>query len=155
MEKRDWGFPERIWGIEKEYDAGRIGYIYDALKKLPHNFSLVDVACGEGIIADGIQYLFPEARVSQFDIVSYQEWGHLRVKPYQMNVDDFMKRDEKYDVVMFLNSFRNWEEKERGTFIEWLKRNARYFITSGQDIGFAKETIGKDVKGYSLDMYTL
>lgn len=144
---------ERIWGIENEYDTGRIAYIYEFIKGLGlKDFSLMDVACGQGMIADGIGYLFPEAKVEQFDIFYYPEWNHLRVKPQCIDLEGFIKQGRRYDIVLFLNSYRNYDGKQREKFDEWVRGHAKYFITSGGQFG-NPEIIGKDVKWHNLEVY--
>lgn len=145
----DWGNPKRIWGLEETYDAGRMIQIYEAIRDLPIT-SIIDVACGTGIIADGLAWT-RKWDVYQFDIEQYPEWKHLDVIPVKMDVMDFIKIDKSYDLVMFLNAYRNWDEKPRSMFDEWLKRNAKYFITSDGK----GEAIGKDVKGHTLTLEKL
>ena len=152
MDKRDWGFEERVWGLEESYDAGRMIPIYLAIKDRNVK-SILDVACGVGLIADGLTWMWDDRDIEQFDIIEYPEWRGLKVKPFKKDVMDFIKEDKHYDVVMFLNSYRNWDKKEQ--FNEWLKRNARYFITSGANLPYKKEIIGKDVKGHNLELYTI
>lgn len=139
----------KYWGLEPTYDAGRMIAIYEAIKELPIT-SMIDVACGTGIIADGLQWMMPNIAVEQFDIESYPEWQHLRVKPWQQDVLEFCKQEKQYDLVLFLNSYRNWDADTRGIFDSWLKRNARYFIHSGEGEG---THIGLDVKGHTLKLY--
>lgn len=149
MEKGNWGHPKRVWGIEPRYDSGRMIPIYEAIKNLKFD-SLIDIACGNGIIADGLKWVFPNVNITQFDFWKYKEWKNLSVTPYQMDVVDFIKEDKHYDVVLFLNSYRNWDEQEQ--FNRWVKTHARYFITSGGNFT-GKKIIGKDCKGYDLELY--
>lgn len=144
----------RYWGLEPTYDAGRMIDIYLALQGKEWG-SLVDVACGTGIIADGLKWVRPLATIDQFDIEEYPEWRHLNVRPEKLDVNEFIKRDRKYDVVLFLNSYRNTETGfDKAAFDEWLLGHAKYFITSG---GFdaPSEYIGQDVKNYQLKLYTI
>lgn len=144
----------RHWGIQEFYAPGRMIQIAEALKKLElkPDFSLVDMACGHGLIADGLKWVFPEAKISQFDLGSYEEWQHLEVHPYNLDVDEMMKRDERYDVVLFLNSYRNWEQQEQ--FNDWVKHHAQFFITSGSSLENG-ELIGMDTVGQQLKLYKL
>jgi hypothetical protein len=148
----------RYWGLEPTYDAGRLIPIYEALKtRVGDEFSLVDVACGVGIIADGLKWMYPKADITQFDVMEYPEWAHLNVKPSVMDVKEFIQTDKKYDVVLFLNSYRNEKEgfsEIKADFDAWVKKHARYFITSGL-FPAHDATIGSDVKGHSLKLYTL
>jgi hypothetical protein len=151
MIKGDWGHEKRVWGIGKTYDSGRMIQIYEAIKDLEFN-SLVDIACGQGIIADGLKWVFPNKEITQFDFWEYPEWVNLSVVPYREDVMDFIKKEKQYDVVLFLNSYRNWDEKEE--FNKWLYGHARYFITSGENnIKREKKVIGVDAKGYKLELY--
>ena len=153
MIKGDWGHEKRIWGIESTYDAGRMIQIYEAIKDLEFE-SLIDIACGEGIIADGLSWVFPDKDITQFDFCEYPEWKKLKVIPYKKDVMDFIKEDQKYDVVLFLNSYRNWDKKDE--FNNWLYNHAEYFITSGDNnIERDKKEIGVDVKGYKLELYKI
>lgn len=150
MEKSDWGHPKRIWGLENRYDAGRMIPIHEAIKNLPIK-NIVDVACGVGIVADGLKWVM-NAEIEQFDIINYPEWEFLSVKPQIKDVDDFMREDKHYDLVLFLNSYRNWDKKEE--FNHWLKGHAKYFITSGAELPNGTE-IGMDVKGHALKLYEI
>lgn len=150
MEKGNWGDPKRLWGLEKTYDAGRMIDIYEAIKGLPI-YDIVDIACGVGIVADGLQWKNLEWNIEQFDIKSYPEWEFLEVKPYVEDVMEFIKIDRKYDLVMMLNSYRNWDGEDKELFDAWVKRNAKYFITSGG----RGVPIGKDVHGFMLMLETL
>jgi len=146
----------RHWGIQDQYAQGRMIEIAIALKKLElkSDFRLVDIACGHGLIADGLKWVFPDAKIEQFDYTDeYPEWSHLSVKPYNLDVETLMKRDDKdehFDVVLFLNSYRNWTMQNE--FNEWLKNHARYFITSGREDG---EVIGMDTVNKPLKLITL
>jgi hypothetical protein len=138
----------KYWNTEPNYDPGRMIQIARALEGIEWK-SLVDIACGEGIIAEGLSWIFKEKEISQFDIKSYPEWKHLRVRTEEKDLVDFIKEDRHYDVVLFLNSYRNGNEgfgEVKDEFDAWLKRNAVYFITSGTD----GDVIGEEVKGHNL-----
>lgn len=141
---------DKIWGIEPQYGLARIVPIYETLKKLPlaEDFRLIDIACGYGLIADAIKGLFPQARVEQIDIRSYPEWKKLNVKPQKKTVQKLVEENEHYDVVMFLNSYRNWDGIDKDNFDEWLKGHCRYFIYSGD----GGEVIGMDSKDHQLKL---
>ena len=140
----------RIWGLQPKYDSGRMIHIYEAIKDKEVK-SIIDIACGYGIVADGLRWAMPEAEIEQFDLFENQEWAHLDIKPYVMDVVDFVKTDKKYDVVLFLNSFRNWQYQAE--FKEWLKGHAKYFISS--EIGEEVEIIGEDGSGHKLELWKL
>lgn len=157
MMKGDWGNPKRFWGLEQRYDAGRMIDIYDAIKVLPIE-SILDVACGTGIILDGLWWKMQKHTMKQFDIEEYPEWQYLEVKPEKRDVMEFIKKDRAYDLVMFLNAYRNWDDEPRERFNSWLKRNAKYFITSYEGENPASnnwKVIGRDVKGHNLKLYIL
>lgn len=141
---------DKIWGIEPEYNTGRAIAIYEAIKKLnlPADFKLIDIACGYGLIADCLKDIFPGARIEQIDIKKYPEWKKLKVNTYQDTVQNLIKREEKFDVVMFLNSYRNWDGIDKDNFDEWLKGHCRYFIYSGD----GGEVIGMDSKDHQLKL---
>lgn len=178
----------KIWGIEPRSERpDRIIYVYEALKKLPlpENFSMIDIACGHGVVMNGISKLFPKASATILDIRYYKEWENIRrkVERIEMPLQSFIKMhpNKKYDVVMMYNSYRQWRLKDRSgnildsrltgkrsarrgveadmrrEFDKWLIKNVKYFITSG-----AKwleqprgEIDGKDVFGYPLELYKL
>jgi len=158
MEKGDWGRPERIWGLNIQVDPGRAIQIYEAIKDLKVK-SVLDIACGLGLVVESLHWVM-DCDMEHFDIEPYKEWDRLRVKPSVKNLFDFIKEDKPYDVVLFLNSYRNWDEEPRKKFNDWLRRNAKYFITSG-DYGPKEEytVIGEDYHNdydkYQLKMYTL
>jgi hypothetical protein len=140
-----------IWNLQKEYEAGRMIEIYEAIKDLPID-SIVEVACGYGTISDGLKWVFPNKDISQFDVFENEAWSHLRVKPYIYDVLDFMKSDEKYDLVIFLNSFRNWNLQSE--FKDWLKTHAKYFISS--EIGEpGVQVIGTDGRNHALQLWKI
>lgn len=140
-----------IWNLQIPYDSGRMIQIYEAIKDLPID-SIVEIACGYGIIADGLSWVFPDKKITQFDIFKNDSWKHLKIKPYIMDVMDFTKRIDHYDLVIFLNSFRNWENKKQ--FKEWLKTHAKYFISSEiEEPG--TEIIGMDGRGHKLELWKI
>lgn len=156
IDKDKWGNEKRIWGLEPYYDPGRAIQIYNAVKDLNIE-RVLDIACGVGLIAESLSWVMPST-FEQFDIEEYPEWKHLVIRPTVKNLDDFIKKDDAFDLVLMLNAYRNWDEEPRNRFNKWLKRNARYFITSyeGENpVSNNWEVIGKDVKGHDLKLYTL
>lgn len=157
MDKQDWGNPKRLWGIEPRYEAGRMIDIHLAIKDLPIE-SVVDIACGHGIILDGLWWKNQHLKCEQFDIEEYPEWKNLQIEPNVTDLMDFIKEDRKYDLVLFLNAYRNWDAEPKENFNQWLKRNAKYFISSNPDDEGPSDNwslIGRDAKGYELKLYTL
>lgn len=156
MVEGNWGSKERIWGLEPYYDPGRAIQVYEAIKDLDIK-TVIDMACGVGLVVESLAWCFP-SHYAQFDIEEYPEWEFLRIKPYKADFFKFIEQDTKFDLVLMLNSYRNWDEEPRNVFNKWLKRNAKYFITSYEGENPVSDTwkvIGKDVKGHSLKLYTL
>jgi len=85
--------------------------------------SIVEIACGYGIVADGLRWVMPGCEITQFDMFPNPEWTHLKVSPFIMDVNEFIKTDKHYDLVIFLNSYRNWDFKEE--FNKWLEKKCR------------------------------
>lgn len=150
---------KQIWGINKNYDAYRIVPIYHALKDLglPSNFKIVDIACGHGIIIDAISSLFKECKALAVDIQEYPEWAHLGVNKRVISLQEFIKQGRQFDVVMILNSYRNWIGQDKEEFDEWVKKSAKYFITSSDNFKYyqEKKIIGKDCKKFDLFIYKI
>ncbi len=159
-----------LWGIESNSDTPeRLIFIYEALVKLnlPSNFSIVDIAGGRGVVLNGIAGIFPECKPTIVDITSYDyDWGKHRqsIKQIVMPLQEFIKvTDEIYDVVMMLNSYRNWGKNEKlpqrieskNNFDKWLIEHAKYFITSGATLPYEQGEIrGYDFKG-TLQLFKL
>ena len=106
------------------------------------------------MVINGIAGLFPECKPKIIDIREYKyDWSKLRpqVEQVVMPLQNFIKQDDKvYDVVMMLNSYRNWRKKSknaphransRNEFDEWLINHCKYFITSGTDIPYEQGEI--------------
>ncbi|MBU1076383.1 MAG: hypothetical protein KKH98_03770 [Spirochaetes bacterium] len=162
---------KRLWGIERLSDTPeRIVFIYEAIKKLvddgklPENFSIIDIAGGRGVVLNGIVGLFP-CKATILDIKYHPEWGYLkyRIKRIVMPLQDYIEDDHPHDIVMMLNSYRNWKKskiiierkKSREQFDEWLPKNAKYFITSGASLPYERGEIrGHDFKS-NLQLYKL
>ncbi len=153
-----------LWGIERKSDTPeRLIFIYEALVKLnlPPTFSIIDIAAGRGVVINGLSGIFPECKPYIVDIMKYDyDWGKFsrRIKCFVMPVQDFIKRKcGIFDVVMMLNSYRNWSEevgtsheikRGRNDFDEWLIKHAKYFITSGAKLPYEQGEIrGHDFKG--------
>lgn len=147
-----------LWGIERKSDTPeRLVFIYEALMKLnlPPNFSIIDIAGGHGVIINGIAGLFSECRPTIIDIKRYEgDWERLRyrVRKVVMPLQDFIKRKGNYDVVMMLNSYRNWKADKknperiiaRNEFDTWLVGHVKYFITSGANLPYEQG----DIRGW-------
>ena len=156
-----------LWGIERKSDTPeRIVFIYEALMKLnlPPDFSILDMAGGRGVVLNAIAGIFPECKPTIVDIRYYEyDWRKFRrqVKQVVTPLQDFIEsKCGVYDVVMMLNSYRNWKDVARrpGTilyrtearkgFDKWLVEHAKYFITSGADLPYEQGEIrGHDYRG--------
>ncbi len=78
----------------------------------------------------------------------------MNVHLTQMSVQNLVKNNEHYDVVMMLDSYRNWEGEVKEKFDRWLSKNVTYFITSGENAPrWHSEKIGEDVKYFPLYFY--
>jgi len=148
----------RLWGIERRSDTPeRLIFIYEALTKLnlPPDFSIIDIAGGRGVILNGIAGAFPECHPEILDIVEYKyDWRKFRpnIVIHVIPLQDFIKdkNNKIYDVVMMLNSYRNWKNIDhqiRIDFDRWLTEHAKYFITSGATLPYERGEIrGNDYK---------
>lgn len=154
LDKDKWGKKERVWGLEPYYDPGRAIEIYESVKDLEIK-SIVDIACGVGIVLESLGWVM-DANCEQFDIEEYPEWQHLIIRPTKRDLMEFIETDEKFDLVLMLNSYRNWDEEPREKLNQWMKRNAKYFITGGEyGPNETGKVIGTDVKGFKLKLYDL
>jgi hypothetical protein len=137
--------PVILWGNDGRKRAERIPEIITAIRGLglPPDFSIVDIACGEGEVLIEIKKEFPECRASGIDILGFPSWPAIP-QFTQMSLQEFIRTsDQKYDVVMMLNSYRNWPDKHE--FDKWIRENAHYFIYS-----IMGSVIGTDTHGYPL-----
>lgn len=146
----------KLWGIERRSDTPeRIVFIYEALMKLnlPSNFSIIDIAGGRGVVLNGLAGLFSECVPTILDIKKYEyDWKrhNKHIRHTVMPLQDFIKQSEEmYDVVMMLNSYRNWKAnkdnpnriEDKNNFDKWLVEHARYFITSGANLPYERGEI--------------
>ena len=136
----DFDKTKKIWDIERRSDKPeRIVFIYNALKKLnlPSNFSILDMAGGRGVVLNGLSGLFPKCQPTIVDIRSYEnDWFKFRanIKTIISPLQDFIKSTEqKFDVVMMLNCYRNWSKHAEVKLLvdKWLETHTKYFVTSG------------------------
>jgi hypothetical protein len=165
-----------LWGIERRSDTPeRLVFIYEALSKLDlaPDFSIIDIACGRAVVIDGLYGLFPKCRPTILDIEKYEyDWAKLKrgIVKLVMPLQEFIQRNNEtvYDVVMMLNSYRNWKgrkyvDKEhtqtrgaiKNSFDLWLVDHARYFIASGAELPYERGEIrGHDFHG-ELQLFKL
>lgn len=155
---------EIIWGIEWDSDQPqRLIYIYDAIKKLnlPSDLSIIDVACGHATVINGLRRIFLDSKCKIVDIRRYKEWDNIAksIVKIELPLQRFILEDDnKYDIVMMLNSYRFWDKngKERIAFDKWLIEHAKYFITSDGKLPYEKcDIAGNDYRGFKLELYKL
>jgi hypothetical protein len=133
---------------------------------LPQNFSVLDIACGDGIVLWQIQKSFPQSACYGVDCNKGQFSAHSMVEGegvrlYKAYIQHLFKNDSEqpFDVVLMLNTYRDWKAADlRGHEIDlpglanrWFERNGIYVIlTTGREgcnqlkqLGFAIKTLGK------------
>jgi len=126
----------KLWGYNAADRYARADEIIAAITKLnlPEDFSIVDIACGDGGVLNKVKEAFPQCKAFGFDIEPPPE----AVNVTQGDLQDFIKDNHNhYDIVMMLNSYRNWHGKAKLDFDEWCSFHTHYFITSlkGRQIG--------------------
>lgn len=135
-------------------------------KILPEDFSVLDIACGDGIVLWQIQKAFPQSACYGVDCNKGQFPAHAMVERDGVRISKayiqhLFKSDseEPFDVVLMLNTYRDWKAADlRGHEIDlpdlanhWFERNGRYLVLTterqGYDqlkrLGFAIRTLGK------------
>lgn len=142
-----------IWQNDGEGSINRARDIISALEKLklPESFRIVDIACGNGKIISEIKQAFPNCEAYGNDILDF-DWGK-DVTFICAPLQEFIKNNKGFDVIIMLNSYRNWEGKEKDDFDVWLKQNTKYFITSLPWTNV--ETIGKDTWDTDMQLITI
>lgn len=148
----------RLWNVDGYQADKRGSQIAAALEELdlPEDFSILEAACGYGNVLNDIVANFPDCKPLGTDLVSYDEWDlmdvPLEVKPLQ----DLIKKNQKWDVVVMLNSYRNWEGELKEQFDAWLTKNATYFISSGDNHpDWPYQEIGLDTHNITLKLFTV
>lgn len=109
-------------------------------KKIPIAFTLVDLGCGDAKIIKILKQIFPRANIIGVDIWSHE--SHIvaksfGVKFYYCYMQDIVKHriSPSVDVVLLLNSYRNWEascvtDEFRFFLEEWLRENSKHTIVT-------------------------
>jgi len=150
---------KKLWNIDDYKPDRRGAQIAEALEylDLPDDFSLLDVACGYGNVLQDVAVNFTDCNPLGIDIEEYDQWGLWDVPFRKVSLQEFIEKDENWDVVIMLNSYRNWKGKSRDNFDAWLERNATYFISSGDNHPkeWNYEEIGLDTHGIPLKLFTL
>ena len=114
---------------------------------LPESFTCLDICCGDALILWRIQRHFGYCQCYGIDLNAGQYRDHERmqragVQLYPVALQTLVQNDapEVFDVAIMLNTWRGWEkadlplrDKDLPQLTElWLKRNARYFITTAE-----------------------
>lgn len=151
LECQDWGPPR------KKDDFRRNKYIIEELRSIygDNPFTVLDLACGLANILSEISAIFPNSSCSGVDVVDYEERYPGRYAFLEQKVQDFIREtDKEFDVVIMLESYRNWDwetgdklkrygGKFRNEFDNWVRRHAKHFIFTG-DSKWESRSIGKD-----------
>ena len=165
---------QRVGVSDYQLDApiSRPALIIGFLKKLiqagalPNSFSVLDIACGDGIVLWQIQKSFPNAACygidcnkGNFPAHAMVERGGVRL--YKAYIQHLFRNDVRhpFDVVLMLNTYRDWKAADlRGHEIDlpelanhWFERNALYVILTMERegrrdlrrLGFSMRTLGK------------
>ncbi len=137
----------KLWNTDDVEAPNRHIDIINELKTLglPNDFSIVDIACGEGRVLKEIAKAFPQCRPLGVDIED-KHWGIDYFKV--MAVQDLIKSPNTFSVVLMLSSYRNWRGVTKNAFDDWVRTS--HFITS-----LPIKVIGKDNKDFPLVRYQL
>ena len=97
----------------------------------------------------------PKAQCIGIDIDENENWRHWTgVQFEKIDVMEKIKENKLYDIVIMLNSFRNWNSPDREKFVNWLDDNTKYFITS-TNLPYRKSVIGKDFYNVDMELYLI
>jgi hypothetical protein len=133
---------------------------------LADDFSVLDIACGDGIVLWQIQKSFPESGCYGVDCNKGKFPAHSMVERdgvrlYKAYIQHLFKSDaqQPFDVILMLNTYRDWKAADlRGHEIDlpelanhWFERNGEYiFLTMEREgherltrLGFSLRTLGK------------
>jgi hypothetical protein len=181
IEKIQTKIQERVGASDYQVErpTSRPAMIIGFLKKLSQSgalqrdFSVLDIACGDGIVLWQIQKSFPEAACYGVDCNKGKFPAHSiverdGVRLYQAYIQHLFKNDclQRFDVVLMLNTYRDWKAADlRGHEIDlpelanrWFERNGVYVVLTaereGHDqlkrLGFSVRTLGKGEDRSSL-----
>jgi trans-aconitate methyltransferase len=156
-----WGNPTQVERTQHRKEAIRstIRGLIEA-NRLTEDFTLLDLACGRAEESLFLSLQFPKARVVALDVEVYDEWSTLpgRVSFLVQDMLSFFQENPvcPVDVVLFLDSYRNFTNtgyevipEYRITIDRWLKANARYMISSGEQT-FRSEELPYMDTGYNV-----
>ena len=133
---------------------------------LPRAFSVLDIACGDGIVLWQIHKAFPESACYGVDCNKGEFPAHSMVERdgvrlYKGYIQHLFKKDSEqpFDIVLMLNTYRDWKAADlRGHEIDlpdlanrWFERNGSYVILTTERqgyeqlkrLGFSIRTLGK------------
>lgn len=125
----------------------RLGYMVSE-KLLPHDFSVIDIACGDGLILQAIKKSFPQSRCYGIDINKGNVDEHrmvqaMGVELYRIPIQGLFDRvpEEMFDISMMLNTYRGWNaaglrESEADLPDKadyWLRVSSRFSILTVND----------------------
>ena len=129
-------------------------------------FSVLDVACGDGIVLWQIRKIFADACCFGVDcnkgrIDTHEMIQRDGIRLYSVFIQHLFRKhaERPFDVVLMLNTYRGWEsadlrEHERDLPQQadaWFERNARYVILTAtrsqidrlRNLGFAVQDMGR------------
>jgi hypothetical protein len=122
--------------------------------RLPEDFTLIDLCCGRADESVFLSLEFPKSHVTAVDTTRYKEWSSIpsRVTFIVQDILEFFKENPVYpvDIVLFLDTYRNFSEisapEIRVGIDEWLKANARYMLSSGDQTFRSEKLPYKDTQ---------
>lgn len=123
------------------------------LKEVQYDKTIVEFACGSGQIISKLK-LHTTAHCIGVDIENHPFWRESKAEMVVADVMDFIKKPDKYDTVIMLNSFRNWNHPDKTIFEDWVNTHAKKFITS-TNLRYKKKIIGKDAHDLDMELYYL
>ena len=88
-------------------------------KKLPENFVVVDICCGNAFLLHMIKSKFPKCFALGIDLFGFQSWDdivkrHNGIVLTQIDVEDFVKITTpfQFDIGMSFNTLRGWHKND-------------------------------------------
>jgi hypothetical protein len=150
---------DKLWEngyVQKTNDKDRFEAIQTFIEKanLSPNSYIIDVCCGTGGVIGMLKDYFSDFVCIGIDILEYPEWfKYPKVHFTRLSIQDLVKVKQAYDVIMLLNTYRNWSGHEglKKQFDKWIKNNAKYFIASNIDKRFNEEYVDIESLGGTVD----
>jgi hypothetical protein len=144
---------------------------------IAEDFSLVDVACGDGLILIELKRRFPESRCFGIDLNAGVFPPHSTAEQLGVPIKRILIQDlfatptpEQFDVVMMLNTYRGWENADLSQADrelprmadDWMIANARVIVLTATvdqlpqwaDRGFAVTDFGPGEENSRLVVIT-